>query len=273
MICSLLAHSILLGIDFRSPASVMDNQEPELKVIIVNHKSSIAPVEVKTLSQLTLNGGGNTEKNIQSETNLPEFDRATHDSIEFSRQRIASLEKRAKKLMATVEGMVASAQLNKTLPELETGAESENSSSAGKQLKIAELKTKITKDWVEYQKMPKRDFIGAQTKGVVYAEYVDKWREKIEEVGTRNFPKVTGADSLYGSLVVTVSIRSDGTLEAVELVGTSGIAVLDQAVTKIVKLSSPFPPFSSEMSEAIDILSITRNWSFTRSDLLVTDGI
>jgi hypothetical protein len=36
----------------------------------------------------------------------------------------------------------------------------------------------------EYQELPRRKAIGSRTEGVVYAEYVDKWRRRIEQVGT-----------------------------------------------------------------------------------------
>ena len=36
-----------------------------------------------------------------------------------------------------------------------------------------------------------------------------------------------------------------------------------------VRLAAPFKPFPSNVKRETDILHITRNWSFTRSDLLL----
>jgi protein TonB len=45
--------------------------------------------------------------------------------------------------------------------------------------------------------------------------------------------------------------------------------VLDHAVTRIVQLSGPFPPFPAAVKRETDVLHITRSWAFTRSDLLL----
>ena len=52
----------------------------------------------------------------------------------------------------------------------------------------------------------------------------------------------------------------------------SGSRVLDGAVEKIVQLAGPFKPFPDPLRKEADILHITRNWSFTRNDGLVTTG-
>jgi protein TonB len=70
---------------------------------------------------------------------------------------------------------------------------------------------------------------------------------------------------------VTVSIKADGSLEKVEINRSSGTKLLDDAAVAIVKLAAPFSPFSAEITRDTDILSITRTWTFTRSDQLVTD--
>ena len=70
--------------------------------------------------------------------------------------------------------------------------------------------------------------------------------------------------------MVTVSIRGDGSLEKTEINRSSGSRILDEAALRIVKLSAPFAPFSAEIAKDTDILSVTRTWTFTRSDQLVT---
>ena len=273
MVASVLAHMSLLALDFKIPKNDKSTPLPKLEVILVNNQSGVAPSKVYLLSQVSLNGGGNTTKELNSQSNLPHFEPVTRESLEFSTARIEQLEKVAKKLIDTVDGLANTDDINQILPKSVAGKTPDNSMLIDKQFAIKKLRTKISKDWSEYQKMPKRDFVGAQTKKVVYAEYVDKWREKIEEIGTVNFPKSQDNKAVLGNLLVTVSIRSDGSLVDVKLERSSGQTVLDNAVTKIVKLSSPFAPFPIEMEQQTDILSITRNWSFTRSDLIVTDDL
>jgi protein TonB len=72
-------------------------------------------------------------------------------------------------------------------------------------------------------------------------------------------------------MVVTVSIKSDGSLERVEINRPSGQRILDAAAVRIVQLAAPFAPFPADIAKDTDILSITRTWIFTRTDQLVTE--
>jgi protein TonB len=68
-----------------------------------------------------------------------------------------------------------------------------------------------------------------------------------------------------------VSIKSDGSLEGVEINRPSGQRILDAAALRIVQLAAPFAPFPADIARDTDILSITRTWIFTRTDQLVTE--
>ena len=269
---SVAIHLALLAITFTVPQTTIE-QLPQLKVVLVNNKSNDPPAEVEKLAQVTLNGGGNIEDNLTASANLPDLYHENSENMNFSRQRIKSLEAQAHQLIKTLEEMTKSENHNQVLPEDSRTSEFNISENSGSKVAIKKLKSEISKEWIEYQKMPKREFIGSQTKKVIYAEYVDNWREKIEQVGTSNYPRRAKEGGVYGDLLVTVSIRSDGSLEKVTLEKTSGFRVLDEAVKHIVELSGPFPPFPAEMREATDVLSITRNWSFTRSDLIVSGDL
>ena len=47
--------------------------------------------------------------------------------------------------------------------------------------------------------------------------------------------------------------------------------LLDEAAVRIVQLSAPFAAFPADISKDTDILSITRTWTFTRADRLLTE--
>jgi periplasmic protein TonB len=136
---------------------------------------------------------------------------------------------------------------------------------------IARLEAKITRDWEAYQQRPRRRFVGARTQEFRFARYVEDWRHKIERVGELNYPQAARDQRAYGSLVVTVSIRSDGSLEKFEIHRPSGQKILDEAARRIVDLAAPFAPFPPEIAKDTDVLSITRTWTFTRADRLVAD--
>ena len=116
-----------------------------------------------------------------------------------------------------------------------------------------------------------RRFVGARTQEFRFARYIEDWRMKIERIGELNYPQAARDQKIYGTLVVTVSIKSDGSLETVDINRPSGQRILDAAALRIVQLAAPFAPFPPDIARDTDILSITRTWIFTRSDQLVTE--
>jgi len=66
-----------------------------------------------------------------------------------------------------------------------------------------------------------------------------------------------------------VSIRADGSLEAVEVNKSSGSRILDAAAVKIVEMAAPYAAFPPDVRRDTDILHITRTWTFTKGDELV----
>ena len=100
------------------------------------------------------------------------------------------------------------------------------------------------------------------------ASYVDSWRIKIERIGNLNYPEAARVKKLYGKLLLTVSIRSDGSIENVEVNKSSGQRILDAAAVKIVEMAGPYSPFPADIKRDTDILHITRTWTFAKGDEL-----
>ncbi len=112
----------------------------------------------------------------------------------------------------------------------------------------------------------RRHFVGARSQEFRFARYIEDWRQKIEAYAARHYPPE--AKGIYGTLGLTVSIRADGSVDAVEIVRPSGSGVLDAAAERLVRAAAPFEPFPPEIARDTDILSITRTWIFTRTDSL-----
>jgi protein TonB len=137
-------------------------------------------------------------------------------------------------------------------------------------LETMKLEAQIAKDMEAYQKRPKRHFVGARAEEYRFARYVEDWRLKIERVGNLNYPQAAREQRLYGSLLLTVSIKSNGAVENIEVNRSSGSRILDAAAVKIVEMSSPFAHFPADIKRDTDILHITRTWTFTKGDALVS---
>jgi protein TonB len=112
-----------------------------------------------------------------------------------------------------------------------------------------------------YAKRPKRKFVSASTKEYVYANYLRAWVDRAERVGNLNYPDEARRKRLAGQVVISVAVRSDGTVEDSRIIKSSGIPLLDSTALRIVKLSVPFPPLP-KTEEEIDILHVTRTWQF-----------
>ena len=138
-------------------------------------------------------------------------------------------------------------------------------------MEIEHLEAIISKQQDDYQKRPKRKFIGARAKEYRYALYVDAWRQKVEQIGNLNYPAAARDQQLYGQLQMTVSIRADGSIENIELNRSSGHKVLDAAAKHIVEMGAPYARFPEDISKEIDVLSITRTWTFTKEDNLSSE--
>ncbi len=62
--------------------------------------------------------------------------------------------------------------------------------------------------------------------------------------------------------VVTVAIRSDGSVESVTMVVSSGSPPIDEAIRNIVQSQVPFPAFPPALARDFDVVEIRRTWYF-----------
>jgi len=275
MLASFALHAIVLfGVTIRPPdLSQLDSIAPPLEVVLVNAKSASRPLRANALAQQNLDGGGNTDLDRRAKSPLP-VTRTDKQASELTLEsrRVRQLEQEAKTLMTQVKSQTrVESDAAQPQPQTEIKAAPNSADIMSKSLEIARLEAQISKDWDAYQKRPRRRFIGARTQEFRFARYIEDWRLKVERVGTLNYPQAARDQKIYGSLQMTVSIKADGTVEKVEINRSSGQKILDEAALRIVQLAAPYAAFPSDISKDTDILGITRTWTFTRSDQLLTE--
>jgi protein TonB len=271
MAISIVAHAFLLLITFAAPDVPEGKFTAQMDVVLVNARSAGKPAKADALAQAHLDGGGNTESDRRARSNLPVVrNMEADDPVLLAARRVEQLEQETERLLQLAARGETRDTRTWRQPQQAAPERLDDPTLAQRRLLIAKLEAEIAKDWDAYQKLPRRKFIGARTEAVVYAEYVDRWRQKVEKTGTDNFPEEARRNRIYGSLLLTVSIKADGSVEKVEIERSSGQPVLDTAALRIVELSGPFAPFPQAIRSQYDVLSITRNWSFTRTDLEVT---
>ncbi len=275
MVTSVLLHAvILLGITFQFPQPKLDKNATSLEVILVNSKTPEKPTKTELLAQENLDGGGNSDKNRRAKTPFPVLPKSKPLTNDVAmQQKVKQLEQEAKNLMMAVDDSKQAQSLNTSANEADTKEiTTETADLLTRSLDIARLRAQIDQDHDNYQKRPKRKFIGARTKEYRFARYVEDWRIKVERIGNLNYPEAARKGKLYGNLQLTVSIRADGELDSIEINRSSGEKILDQAAINIVKLAGQngFAPFPPDIRKDTDILHITRTWVFAPSDMLLS---
>jgi protein TonB len=271
LIVSALLHGALLLAHFSDAARKQtDEGARPLQVVLVNSKSAHRPRKADALAQANLDGGGNTDAKTVATSPFPVLnDAEPQPELKTRMQQVHALEQQQARLLMQIK---AKPLLEKPAPEAqpqqELGQTPDATDIVARSFEIARLEAQIARDHNAYQTRPKRKNIGARTEEYRFARYIEDWRLKIERVGNLNYPDEARQKKLYGSLQLTVHIKSDGTLGGVDIDRSSGSKILDEAAVRIVKLASPYAVFPEDIRRDYDILDVTRTWTFTRSDQL-----
>jgi protein TonB len=270
---SILLHSVVIVLRF-SPfdLSALDRNGPQLEVALVNAKSISKPTKAEILAQANLDGGGNTDANRRAKSPLPVL---PHDSasteLAVATQKSEQARQESREVMTQAQAApsvappVPKATDAQETPDLPSASELMQSSLAA-----VRLEAQIAKQMEAYEKRPKRRFLGARAEEYRFARYVEDWRLKVERIGNLNYPSAARAKKLYGSLLLTVGIRADGSLDSIALDRSSGQKILDLAAQKIVETAAPYAPFPPDIRRDTDVIYITRTWTFGPGDSLTS---
>jgi periplasmic protein TonB len=248
---SILLHLIFLS--FRWGIGEMESRRlnTPLSVVLVNASNQAAPKQADKLAQANLHGGGNIANQDAS---------ALHRARIGAEARLEVLEKQQKQMLAKLDE-------DRTLS---------GSRKSGDEKKVAfqlnSLEAELAKRLQANGREPRRKVLtGASTKAVVFAQYYDAMRQKIEAYGSTFFPRANGLP-LYGSLVIVVSVDAQGRIannvqdkDGLSIGRSSGNPDLDRQALAIVRASAPFGPFPAEMRNQIDILDWISTFEFTRA--------
>jgi protein TonB len=115
-----------------------------------------------------------------------------------------------------------------------------------------------------YASRVRRKSVSASTREFRYASYLGAWARKVERIGNLNYPQAARDQRMFGSLILHVAVRSDGSVEQIRVVRSSGYDLLDEAAVRIVELAAPYAPFPPDIAAETDVLDIVRTWQFLR---------
>ena len=274
---SLLTHALLLalqqGLFASRPRAKAVAQS--LDVVLVNSRTRSAPVEAQVQAQANLDGGGNTDADRRAKSPLPAkaVDRQG-DALYQAQQRVRELEAKQRQLL-TQSQAASTVAAPPTPPRTETPPESAPAPSgrdmaANAMAMVRNLEAQVARNTDDYNKRPRKMFVGVRATEYRFAQYVDDWRQKVERFGNLNYPDTTRG-KVYGSLRMSVSINPDGSLAAVEIERSSGHKLLDAAAERIVRMAAPYARFPDSIRRDVDVLVITRTWHFEQGDRIMTE--
>jgi protein TonB len=267
---SIVFHAIVLSIHFKLPDTLRGIAASQLDVVLVNSKTRARPDRPDVLAQSNLDGGGDTDLDHRAKSPLPLLQPPERGAeLKQTTRKVQEMEARQRQLLSQLQSRedIASAEPE---PQAEAKSQVSGADLAESALIISRMEAQIARQIDEYNKRPRKTFIGARASEVRYALYVEDWRQKIERIGNLNYPE-TARGKIYGSLTLTVSINSDGSLAAMDLDRSSGYKILDAAAQQIVRLAAPYAKFPPDIRRETDILVITRTWYFMRGDRLFSD--
>jgi protein TonB len=274
ILLSFVLHFLAIQLIHFKPIKPLQNKLSQIEVVLINSKDN-QQVDADVLGQSNSNKGGNIEKDIHKKSPLPIITENKNtfqlnnrgDQPEVGKASSPSQEKTVKKEAPILNEPKAIQQpkeskiINKSISKEDILASA---------IEISASDAALSNQVSNFEKQPRRKYIGARTKEYKYALYAEAWRQKVETLGNMNYPEEAREKKFSGQLRMTVSLKPDGRIDNIEINQSSGFKILDEAAKRIVELGSPYAPFPEDIRKEVDILSITRTWTFTKDEHLST---
>lgn len=267
---SAAVHGLLLVLHFQFPEASRALREQTLDIILVNARTAKKPVNAQAIAQANLDGGGNVDEDRRAKTPLPPTaQQTTGTDIEQMKRRVSELEAAQQKLMTQARSKRLTPANDTASQQTETTPSVSGQDLLETAKAMARLEGEIAKSLDEYNKRPRKLFPGVRALASERAAYEDAWRQKVERIGTYNYPP-EARGKVYGALVLAVTLDREGHVVEVTIERSSGKKILDDAAKRIVRMGSPYGPLPAAIRQQYDNLVIIRTWSFTQGETLET---
>ena len=255
---------LIFGITFSEIEKQASQQV--LEITLAQSKSATAPQEADFLAQSNQEASGTKDEKRELSTNVKaDF----HDNVVRDVQpdpvAMKSALEKPKRLLTTLGQSTFKSRelLEKEQQEFLRAELAELMRQ--RQKEIASLEAKLAEQKQVYAKRPRKRQLSAEaTKEVRDARYLDSFRRTVERTGNLYYPKEAKARQIFGEVRLVVAIRSNGSVEKVRVLKSSGHRILDDAAVNSVKRAAPFDAFPAELRKDTDILEIVRTWRFEK---------
>jgi protein TonB len=263
LLISFAVHAALLTVRFVDPEGFRRVlEDTPLEVILVNASTAATPQKAQVIAQRNLAGGGDAEQGRATSPLPPMVTTQAGDSIEDTRRQIEQMQAQQMLLLAQVKRELATL----SPPEQrQSGTPTLRPAEEERRRQLVSLLAEIEKRIQNENARPRRRFVSPAAREGVHALYYDSLRQRIEDVGTRNFPEANGR-KLYGELTMLVAVDAQGQVVDADIVKSSGNKVLDKRALNIVRGSAPYGRFTAAMQAQFDQLVFVSRFRFTRDE-------
>lgn len=267
MAVALALHAaIILGVGF--DAVDARYEAPQIEVTLATQRTDTAPDDARHVAATDQRGSGNLDEfqQITRRDNLP-----LAAPMEQRTPRRQSRERDASYRDALTTRAINQRSINTDSAERERQREELDGISPEVDRlnrELTSLQAELDRQNRAFSEQPRvRRLTAASARQSADAAYLLDWRRRLEAVGNKFYPQASVRYGIYGDLRLLVVIRSDGSLEGIEVLSSSGYAVLDEAAIKIVRMAAPYSPFPPELKATTDKLEIVRTWQFRQNQL------
>lgn len=262
---SIVLHAALLLVRIANSGAVQQwLDDTPLEVILVNAQSKEVPEQAQAIAQHNLLGGGDDErKNVFASSPAP------NSALTEWGQDAENQERQTQELLQEQVQILAAARRELAAMRSYTAAEMQRNPAAAaaeeKRRALLNQLGAIERRINEENSRPKKRFVSPATKAGSHAHYYAAFKDKVEELGTANFPVYNG-QRLYGELSMIITLDSNGQVLQTEILQSSGQKALDRIAQAIVRAGAPYGKFTPEMLKEFGILVVASRFRFTRDE-------
>jgi len=261
---ALLHVIVITGISFVGPIGTPNQNAPTLEVLLLTDDAPSREANTKAvyLAQRSQVGNGTTQKRERAAnpaaSPMAAINNGSADGNAFDFAQV---------LAGRAEVEVISSRAERSALAFQSGTDtptrSNESPLALSPTPPNPIATSLIDDALRLRGKDTREaFITPDTQESRLAPYLDRWKRKIEKVGTQNFPEEILRGFNQRNPVVEVVISANGKLQSAVIQESSGNRAVDQSALDILKRAAPFDPFPANLRRDYDQLRFAYEWQF-----------
>jgi protein TonB len=257
---------ILLGVTFSASDLTPETPATSLEVVLItnDYEDRLPSEDTELLAQQNMVGAGNTGEPLRLDTALNQ----TLESGKFGLEEVGAPDqhrrgtdqpqKRPTIVARSISSRVAIPENYSDDPSI---VERQQKTLPGESQAI-EIINQPAAETLISDFRPRELIISANTREARIAAYLGQWKNKVESVGTLNYPNMGRSKGLTKFPVLEVAINAQGELQDIIIRNSSGDHSLDRAAMDIVKMSAPFDQFPDFLRSEYEVLRFAYEWRF-----------